>query len=131
MRDESYLFKSPQVWIMGDETRRIHLEFGNEPAARTLVAIGGVIDPVIALFKRLERKTGEAEPGRTHLSLLADRQIQAANREQVGGWAEVKIDVLAARNIGTLDAIEKPTAGGVNRNFDLNGIFSNPACNPA
>src|SRR5207245_10924042 len=98
----------PDVRITGDETRRVHPELGDELAARALVPIGRVIDAAVTLFERLEGEAREAKPGRLHFGLLSDRQARPSNRKQVGGRAEVEVDVDRARHGGTLCSVEPP-----------------------
>jgi hypothetical protein len=121
----------PEVWITDDETRRAHLEFGDEPAARTLVPIGRDINTTVKLFERLEGEAREAKPGRLRLCFLSDGQTQAANWKQVGGRAEVKVKVGAACHCGVFCPIQPPAASSINRELDLNGLVLNPARHPS
>ncbi len=119
----------PDVWIIGDETGCIHLEFGDEPAARTLIPIGRSINAAVDLFERLERESGEAKPGCLHLCLLSDGQTHAAERKQVGQRAEVKIEVDASRHFGALCSIEPPMTSRINGEINLDCLDSDPARN--
>src|SRR5438034_8286407 len=123
--------QGPEVWILGHETRVVHLQCGNEPAARTLVPIACGLNAAVELVERLDGETGEAKPGCLHLCLLSDGQTQAANRQQVGRWAEAKVKVDTARHGGTLRSVEPPAASSINRERDLNCLVSDPACNPS
>src|SRR5207244_7875741 len=58
--------------------------------------------------------------------LLADDQTEPANREQVGGRAEVEVEVDRAFRRGTRYAVEPPAAGGVDRELDLDRRVSDP-----
>src|SRR5439155_5238165 len=62
----------PNVWVAGDEARRVHAELGHELAARALVPIGRRVEVAVALRERLEGEAREAEPGRMHLCLPAN-----------------------------------------------------------
>src|SRR5439155_21127281 len=116
----------PDVWVAGDEARRVHAELGHELAARALVRIGRRVEVAVALRERLEGEAREAEPGRMHLCLPANGQIEPANRKQVGGRAEVEVEVDRARHRGTLHAVEPPAAGGIDREIDLDRRVSDP-----
>src|SRR3989442_3469768 len=120
----------PDVRIRGDEPRRVHPELGDELAARALVPIGRVIDAAVTLFERLEGEAREAKPGRLHFGLLSDRQPQPANRKQVGGRAELELDVDGARHGGTLCSIEPPAPRRVGRELDLYCVVADPARDP-
>src|SRR3989475_10579138 len=120
----------PDVRIMGEEPRRVHPELGNELAARTFVPIGRVIDAAVTLFERLEGEAREAKPGRPYFGLLSDRQTQPANRKQVGGRAEVEVDVDRARHGGTLCSIEPPAPRRIGCELDLDRGVADPARNP-
>src|SRR5947199_4446908 len=120
----------PDVRITGDETRRVHPELGDELAARTFVPIGRVIDAAVTLFERLEGEAREAKPGRPYFGLLSDRQTQPANRKQVGGRAEVEVDVDRARHGGTHAAMDPPGPRRIGRGLDLYYVVADAAHNP-
>ncbi len=117
----------PKVWIMGDESGDIHLQLSDEFAARAFVAVCCRIEAAVNLFERLKGEAWKTQPGRSYLRFLSDGQTQAANRQQVGGRAEVQIEIDATRHWETLRSIEPPAASRINREFDLDQLVSNPA----
>src|SRR5438309_6239137 len=87
-----------ELWIQGDETRRVHFEVGCERATRTLVPISRCIQATVTLVERLQGETREAQPSGLYLGLLPNGEPQPANRQEVRGRAEVQINVGASRN---------------------------------
>jgi hypothetical protein len=123
------LLNLPEARIMRDETCRVHLEFGDESAACALVTIGRGINAAIELLERLERETWEAQPRSVHLRFLSDGQIQAPNGKEIGGWAEIEVQIDAGRHLGTFCSIEPPATSRIHGEFDLDRLVPDPARN--
>src|SRR2546426_2558527 len=82
--------------------------------------------PYTTLFRSAGYRVPTPAAFRLHRGLLADDQTEPANREQVGGRAEVEVEVDRAFHRGTRYAVEPPAAGGVDRELDLDRRVSDP-----
>src|SRR2546422_1080046 len=117
----------PEVRIVCDEGRSVHLKIGDKPASCALVPVGRGINAAIKLLERLESETREPQPGRPHCRLLSNRQIQPSNRNQVGRWAEVEVKVNAACHSGTLCPLQVPAVSGINGDANVDCLVPDPA----
>src|SRR2546426_10285826 len=75
--------------------------------------------PYTTLFRSAGYRVTNPAAFRLHRGLLADDQTEPANREQVGGRAEVEVEVDRAFHRGTRYAVEPPAAGGGGRELAL------------
>jgi hypothetical protein len=116
---------------MSDESSFVHFQVGEEAAARALISISAEIEAAVYLCERFEREGREAQPGGLDPRFLTDLQIEPANGEQVGGWAEIQIQIDAAACFRALSAIEEPAVNRIDGEFDLHRLVSHPAGNSA
>src|SRR5690349_3068579 len=98
----------PDVRVVSGEPRLVHLQLGDELAARALIAVGHGIQAAVDLIERLKGEPWEAQPGRPNLRLRADRQAEAANRKHVGTGTEVQVEIGAAGNLRASCSVELP-----------------------
>lgn len=125
------LFLDPDLRIHRHETQRIHLEFSNEFPTRTLIPVEDVVNSPIYLLKGLKGEPRKPQPRRLHLRLLTNRQVKSTNRQEICRWAEVQVQIKASRHITTLNPIDMPGSGSIDRHIDIDGLVTDPPGNSA
>jgi hypothetical protein len=64
----------------------------------------------VSLWEWFEFKTRKSQPGGLNLGCFPKGYIQSANREKVGGWTEVEVQIDAAHYFGLLNSIKPPAS---------------------
>src|SRR5436305_5164763 len=89
--------------------------------------VGALVEAAVALDERFQLEAREPEPGRADLGLLADLELQSADRERVRRRAEVQVDVDAAGDRRDLITVQPPRTFRIDRDRDVHRPLDEPA----
>src|SRR3989442_10015209 len=93
----------------------------------SLILVGDLIQPPVALLETLKSQVGKGEPRRGHVGGLSNGQSDAAKLKQVRGGGEAKVDIDAASHRRLLGAIEVPARARRSDDGDVDTLRAAPS----